>query len=235
MSFPEAMRELIGGNFGQELPTAKKKDVQSKPFALPPENANMRRTFAYLLRRRHIDRAVLIEFVRARLLYEDADHHNAVFVGRDENGTAKHAHMRSTNSWGDPFRLNVEGCDPRYSFHYDGKDGRLYVFEAPIDLLSYISLHPDRWQDHSYVACCGTSAIPVITCLDRMARPEEVVLCLDNDEAGHKACRRMEKQLTEKYNVTIRREISAEKDWNDDLCAMSQDRSPEMMMGAMSR
>lgn len=235
MSFPEAMRELIGGNFGQELPTAKKKDVQSKPFALPPENANMRRTFAYLLRRRHIDRAVLIEFVRARLLYEDADHHNAVFVGRDENGTAKHAHMRSTNSWGDPFRLNVEGCDPRYSFHYDGKDGRLYVFEAPIDLLSYISLHPDRWQDHSYVACCGTSAIPVITCLDRMARPEEVVLCLDNDEAGHKACRRMEKQLTEKYNVTIRREISAEKDWNDDLCAMSQDRSPEMTMGAMSR
>lgn len=101
--------------------------------------------------------------------------------------------------------------------------------------MSYISLHPDRWQDHSYVACCGTSAIPVITCLDRMARPEEVVLCLDNDEAGHKACRRMEKQLTEKYNVTIRREISAEKDWNDDLCAMSQDRSPEMMMGAMSR
>lgn len=137
MSFPEAMRELIGGNFGQELPTAKKKDVQSKPFALPPENANMRRTFAYLLRRRHIDRAVLIEFVRARLLYEDADHHNAVFVGRDENGSAKHAHMRSTNSWGDPFRLNVEGCDPRYSFHYDGKDGRLFVFEAPIDLLCF--------------------------------------------------------------------------------------------------
>lgn len=29
--------------------------------------------------------------------------------------------------------------------------------------------------------------IPVITCLDRIARPEEVVLCLDNDEAGYKA------------------------------------------------
>lgn len=235
MSFPEAMRELIGGNFGQELPTAKKKDVQSKPFALPPENANMRRTFAYLLRRRHIDRAVLIEFVRARLLYEDADHHNAVFVGRDENGTAKHAHMRSTNSWGDPFRLNVEGCDPRYSFHYDGKDGRLYVFEAPIDLLSYISLHPDRWQDHSYVACCGTSATPVITCLDRIARPEEVVLCLDNDEAGHKASRRMEEQLTEKYSLIIQRETSTHKDWNDDLCAMRRELVPGMTMEAMDR
>lgn len=135
MSFPEAMRELLGGNQGQAFPAAKKKEVPSKPFVLPPANSNMRRVFAYLIRKRQIDRNVLIEFVRAKLIYEDADHHNAVFVGRDENGTAKHAHMRSTNSWGDPFRLNVEGCDPGYSFHYDGKDGRLFVFEAPIDLL----------------------------------------------------------------------------------------------------
>ena len=235
MSFPEAMRELLGGNQGQVFPAAKKKEVPPKPFALPPANSNMRRVFAYLIRKRQIDRAVLIEFVRAGLIYEDADHHNVVFVGRDKNGTAKHAHIRSTNSWGDPFRLNVEGCDPGYSFHYEGKDGRLFVFEAPIDLLSYISLHPDRWQEHSYVACCGTSAIPVITCLDRMARPEEVVLCLDNDEAGRKACRRLEEQLTGTYNITIRRELPAQKDWNDDLCAMSQDRSAEMMLGAMSR
>ncbi len=235
MSFLEAMRNLLSGNQGQVFPAAKKKDIQPKPFALPPENSNMRRAFAYLLRQRHIDRDVLIEFVRAKLLYEDADYHNIVFVGRDENGTAKHAHMRSTNSWGDPFRLNVEGCNPRYSFHYDGKDGRLYVFEAPIDLLSYISLHPDRWQDHSYVACCGTSAIPVITCLDRMVRPEEVVLCLDNDETGHKACRRMEEQITEKYSLTIQRETSAHKDWNDDLCAMRQERVPGMAMEAMDR
>ena len=234
MSFPEAMWELLGGIQGQVFPAAKK-EVPPKPFALPPANTNMRRTFAYLIRQRHIDREVLIQFVRAKLIYEDADHHNVVFVGRDENGIAKHAHMRSTNSWGEPFRLNVEGCDPGYSFHYDGKDGRLFVFEAPIDLLSYISLHPDRWQEHSYVACCGTSAIPVITCLDRMTNPEEVVLCLDNDEAGRKACRRLEEQLTENYNITIRRELPAQKDWNDDLCAMFRDRSPEMMLGAMSR
>ena len=235
MSFPEAMRELLGGNQGQAFPAAKKKEVPAKPFVLPPANSNMRRVFAYLIRKRQIDRNVLIEFVRAKLIYEDADHHNAVFVGRDENGTAKHAHMRSTNSWGDPFRLNVEGCDPGYSFHYDGKDGRLCVFEAPIDLLSYISLHPDRWQEHSYVACCGTSAIPVITCLDRMKNPEEVVLCLDNDEAGRKACRRLEEQLTGKYNISIRRELPAQKDWNDDLCAMRREHVPGMTMEAMNR
>ena len=187
----------------------------------------MRRAFAYLIRQRHIDRDVLIKFVRAKLIYENADHHNVVFVGRDENGIAKHAHMRSTNSWGESFRLNVEGCDPGYSFHYDGKDGRLYVFEAPIDLLSYISLHPDRWQEHSYVACCGTSIIPVFTCLDRMTQPKEVVLCLDNDEAGRKASQRMEEQLTEKCSITIRQELPALKDWNDDLCTSGRNTSVE--------
>ena len=52
------------------------------------------------------------------------------------------------------FRANAEGSDPRYSFHHIGGDGSLYVFEAPIDLLSFITLHPDRWREHSYVACC---------------------------------------------------------------------------------
>lgn len=235
LSFPEAVQELLGGYQGQVLPAAQKNDAPPKPFAPPPANSNMRRAFAYLIRQRNIDRQVLIEFVGAKLIYEDADHHNVVFVGRDESGTVKHAHMRSTNSWGEPFRLNVEGCDPRNSFHYDGKDGRLFVFEAPIDLLSYISLHPDGWREHSYVACCGTSSIPVFECLDRMTNPEEVVLCLDNDEAGHKASRRMEEQLNEKYVITIRREVPTLKDWNDDLCAMREEPVQEIRMGGMGR
>ena len=85
------------------------------------------------------------------------------------------------------------------------------------------------------MACCGTSATPVITCLDRIARPEEVVLCLDNDEAGHKASRRMEEQLTEKYSLIIQRETSTHKDWNDDLCAMRRELVPGMTMEAMDR
>ena len=34
------------------------------------------------------------------------------------------------------------------------------MFEAPIDMLSYISMNPHQWQEHSYVACCGTSPTP---------------------------------------------------------------------------
>lgn len=57
----------------------------------------------------------------------------------------RHAQKRSTNSQGKSFKLNVAGSDARYSFHHPGTDGDLYVFEAPIDLLSYITLHPENW------------------------------------------------------------------------------------------
>ena len=37
----------------------------------------------------------------------------------------------------------------------------LYVFESPIALLSYITLHMDDWQTQNYVACCGAAFAPV--------------------------------------------------------------------------
>ena len=85
---------------------------------------------------------IITHFARAGTLYEDAKYHNAVFVGTDEHGVARHAQKRSTNSQGKSFKLNVAGSDARYSFHHPGTDGDLYVFEAPIDLLSY-TLPPD--------------------------------------------------------------------------------------------
>jgi len=153
-------------------------------------------------------------FARKKLLYEDASHHNAVFIGTDEGGCMRHAHLRSTNSFGKAFRLNVESSDPRYSFHHTGTDGSLYVFEAPIDMLSYISMNPQQWQEHSYVACCGTSPLPVM----QMLQPETqiVYLCLDNDDAGHKASERMAEQLRER-GVMTERLVPELKDWNDDL------------------
>ena len=88
------------------------------------------------------------------------------------------------------------------------------MFEAPIDLLSYISMHPDNWQTHSYVACCGTSPRPVL----QMLNPDIklVYLCLDNDDAGHAASKRMAALLQER-GVMTQRLVPELKDWNDDL------------------
>ena len=194
---------------------AERVEEPPKPFVLPPIHSDMRRVYAYLVKHRNIDRSVVAHFARKKLLYEDATYHNAVFVGTDEESIPRHAHKRSTNSYGKAFQLNVEGCDPRYSFHHIGSDGNLYVFEAPIDMLSYITLHPEDWQSHSYVACCGTSIQPVLKLLERQPQINTVLLCLDNDEAGHLASQRMKEQLAERY--TVERLIPVHKDWNDDL------------------
>ena len=152
---------------------------------------------------------------RRILIYEDAEYHNAVFVGLDSDGIARHAHKRSTNSEGKSFRQNVEGSDPKHSFNYTGTDGSLYVFEAPIDLLSYISLYHSDRQAHSYVACCGTSIRPVLEQLRRQDI-DSVYLCLDNDSAGQKAAQRMEAELSER-GVYVEIVVPTLKDWNDDL------------------
>lgn len=102
-----------------------------------------------------------------------------------------------------------------YSFHYVGTDRSLYVFEAPIDMLSFITLYPENWQRHSYVACCGTSIQPVLQMLEQAPQLDTILLCLDNDEAGHQASRRMREQLEMRYSVE--RLIPENKDWNDDL------------------
>ena len=157
-SYPEAVSLLLDGEQGVEYPTAKPQEEEPpKPFELPPINGDCRRVYAYLLKQRRIDREVISHFVKAGLLYEDAKYHNCVFVGTDENGVPRHAHKRSTNSYGEAFRINVEGCDLRYSFHHIGEDDQLFVFEAPIDMLSYITLNPDGWEQHSYVCLLYTS------------------------------------------------------------------------------
>lgn len=180
---------------------------------MPERNEDMRRVYGYLMKHRHIDKNVISHFARAGTLYEDAKYHNCVFIGRDETGKACHAHKRSTNSYGEAFRINVEGSDPRYSFHHIGSDGSLYVFEAPIDLFSFISLYPRGWQEHNYVACCGTSFLPVQQMTGMMPTLiENLFLCLDNDDAGQKACERMTEQ-SRQWDVQVTRLASEHKDW----------------------
>lgn len=231
-SYQEAVQMLLGNEQGVPYPSASgREEPQRKPFKLPEANSNMRRVFAYLMKHRHIDRDVIAYFAKAKTLYEDSQYHNCVFVGTDEQGVPRHAHKRSANSFGKSFRQNVEGSDPRYSFHHLGTDEQLYIFEAPIDMLSFITLYPDNWKSHSYVACCGTSVIPVMSMLSRMSQAQKVFLCLDNDAAGQAASLRMAEQIAEQFEIASDRLTPLQKDWNDDLCVQEDAQVPFLEMG----
>lgn len=227
LSFPEAVTMLLGGEQGEAYqPTDQKKQEPKKPFALPAAHTDMRRAYAYLVKTRLIDREVVSYFAKQKLLYESCEkskdgtkeYHNAVFVGMDEKGTARHAHKRGLYTEGVGFKGNVDGCNPAYSFHHIGTSNRLYVFEAPIDMLSFLTLYPKDWQQHSYVALCGVSEHAMVKLMELHPQLDHVVLCLDHDPAGIEASEKYYDLLSEQY-IQCGRALPKYKDWNEEIKA----------------
>ena len=220
LSYPEAVSKLLeaGGSL-PHVSAQDEKESRRKEFVQPPANREMRRVYAYLIQKRLIDRDVLTAFVRAGLIYEDAQYHNAVFVGKDEHGVVCHAHKRSASDMGKTFRINVEGSDPRYSFHWNGSSDRLYVYEAPIDLLSFLTLYPRGWQEHSYVALCGVGEQAMMWMLEQNPNLRHVLLCLDHDKAGIEAAGRLTDILSARGGISVSVLQPKWKDWNEDLKA----------------
>ena len=219
--------EKLPARFPPTFPRTKQEEP--KQLEIPPAHSNMRRVFAYLCQTRGIAPEVMSAFARKGLIYEDANHHNAVFVGRDEQDKIRHLHARGTLT-GSHFRQTLPGSEKEYSFHWEGTSEKLYAFEAPIDLLSYISLHQEGWRDHTYVALCGVSAAPIHHLLETQPQLEEVILCLDNDGAGHKAARRIAGELLREWNVSVSAEFPSQKDWNDELLSFRQEETQGMAM-----
>ena len=101
------------------------------------------------------------------------------------------------------------------------------------NFLDYVAHRPGVKSDgddglgcERYVACCGTSSLPVLQTLnDKKNRPSSVYLCLDDDEAGHKASQRMAEQL-KPWSVDVERLVSMKKDWNEDLKETNQEVVP---------
>ena len=205
---------LLNGSGGQIItsPTIEK---SHKPFELPPRNDRMSRVFSYLLLTRGVDKDVLFEFIRNRMIYESADFHNAVFVGYDSSGKPRHAHKRGTVA-SNSYKGNVAGSQSEFSFHWHGTSDKIFLFEAPIDMLSYISMHKENWKEHSYVASCSVSDRVLFQCLKDNPNIKNVFLCFDNDEAGQTANKRIADKLN-KLNIQNEILIPTHKDWNEDL------------------
>ena len=226
-TFPDAVAMLLNGEQGIPYTKAKNDQDTKKPFKLPPCNNDMRRLFAYLTKHRLIDPEVVSFFVKERLIYESKEltadgskeYHNAVFVGYDEKGVSKHAHKRGLYSEGKGYKGNIDSGNPCYSFHHIGNSNRLYVFEAPIDLLSFITMYKESgWRKHSYLALCGLSEQALFKTLECNSELTHVVLCLDHDAAGIEACEKIEDMLAEK-NKSCSKLQPCFKDWNEDLRA----------------
>ena len=92
-TFPQAV-ELLSGRAANRPPSFHApKPEPPKVFALPERNANSDRVRRYLWNR-GISAEVLDYCIGKGLLYESRQHHNAVFVGYDQEGKARYAALR---------------------------------------------------------------------------------------------------------------------------------------------
>ena len=208
-SFPEAV-QLLTGEQGESRQDAA--PAPSPAFRLPLRNVTNANILNYLTQERKLSPSLVNFFVSTGDIYEDATHHNAVFVGRDADGHPRYASCRGIY---EKFRQDVAGSEKSFGFAHRGADKQLMVFEAPIDLLSFIELFPKNWQQHSYLALGGVSAKALQQFLSERPDMERVFLCLDSDKAGEDACKRLAALLPETMSVT--RIQPCMKDWNDVL------------------
>jgi hypothetical protein len=225
--FVDAVRHLVGENHSVNyapVPPKAKPPPERKPFVLPLRNRDNERVIAYL-RGRGIDKQIIQDCISRGSLYESAPWHNCVFVGRDDGGKARFAALRGTT--GDsqrtvPFKCDVEGSDKRFGFllpPVNPQSNTVFVFESPIDLLSYDTLCKHGYiepQDGWRLSLGGTAMLALTHLIERQKFQNPIahcVVCTDSDTAGHLAF----SEISEKLTTKVSRSIPVGKDWNETL------------------
>ena len=216
-TFPEAVKMLIGeeGEGRQKSCPAPSPD-----FRLPEKSETNETVIKYLTEIRRLEKNLVEEWIAGGNIYEERKYHNVVFVGRDADGIPRYAHCRGTGEI--KYRGDVAGSDKSYGFCHRREDNQLFVFEATIDLLSFIQLFPKDWKKRSYLSLGGVSSVALMTFLSERPQITSIFLCLDNDHAGNEACEKLAREILEGYRVI--RLKPARKDWNEILCDENADR-----------
>lgn len=209
-SFVDAVQRLSG----KGVPHIRKQAKQprpKKPFSLPPRNGDNVRVIAYL-QKRGIAKPHILDCIKHGSVYESAEWHNCVFVGRDDSGIARYATIRGT--MGD-FKRDADGSDKKYGFVVPPESGTsdaAAVFESPVDTLSHQTLNPgyDGWR----LSLGSTSLMALTNFLERHGEVKHIAICTDNDDAGNRAAQK----IAELPGITTARFLPfAGKDWNDAL------------------
>jgi hypothetical protein len=195
---------------------SQKKQEEERKFILPQKSYDNSYLYEYLQNERGIRKEVIDFFVSRGLIYESKHYHNIVFLGNDKEGNTRFASMRGVFDRDNrPFKCDVAGNDKNYGFNVINEASReLVVFEAAIDLMSYITLYGD--YDSNKLALGMLADAPLETFLHEHAQIASIKFCLDNDEPGRIASEKMvEKYFGRGYEVEDCPPPVGYKDYNE--------------------
>lgn len=209
-----AIRELIGepsqDRYISKYKTAEKTsepDEKSTEFIPPDKAEHYKNAYGYLIKERGLDKNLINDFVKQGVLYQTTstytdkesgkvyNNHNIVFLHIDENGEPCGASLQGTRS-DKRFKQNMAGTVNDFGYVYNkGADPKtVYLFEAPIDMMSFVQLHPEI-ENAKFVAMEGLK--PTIA-EHYINSGYMVISCVDNDTAGKSFNNRILNDLMQK-------------------------------------
>ncbi|SFR77336.1 DUF3991 domain-containing protein [Anaeromicropila populeti] len=223
LSWLEAVQNILNEEGAYEVFIPNQEQDREKEtkenFQLPEKNTTYKHVFAYLVKTRKIHPDIVNEFVKNKLLYEN-DKKSCMFVGKDTEGKPRYAAIRGTNTVGTSFKGEAAQSDKRYGFARPGKNGVLTIFEAPIDVLSYMTIYKIHGlekmiQDEHLLSLGGVSDIALEQYLYDHPEVTKIKMGLDQDEAGIEGCNKIAEKYADRY--AVERIHMKEKDFNEVL------------------
>ena len=191
----------------------------SNDFILPERADDNKRAFAYLVKTRHIDKDLVSSMMRKGIIYQSKKYNNLVFLGKDYEGNIASAFTRTTLTKTDKAswtRGDARGSKKEFRFRIENRTNKIVnVFESEIDMLSYLSMQDKYARNENYVSLGGVTDKAILKFLENRTDIEEINICTDNDEAGHRFASEISQKLGRNYHIT--RELPIGKDFNEDL------------------
>ena len=199
-----------------QVTSGSEKEKPKKEFLLPLKAPNNSYLYEYLTKDRAISKEVVDFFVNQGLIYESRPYHNVVFKGNDSKGVTRFASMRGVfDRQGKPFKCDVSGNDKNYGFNLVNEEStELLVYEAAIDLMSYMDIHRD--YSSNMLALGMVADAPLETFLREHPNIQSITFCLDNDKAGREATQQLMRKYYELgYEVRDEPPPKGYKDYNE--------------------
>lgn len=222
-SFQDAVEALLSHSGINESGVVKQVvnkviNEREEQIIYPPEKEEGRqaRLIAYLSSRA-IDSKIIIQLLKRNLIYQSKGTNNIVFLNQEKDyfeqrGTLSKAFLNGK----EPFRQVKKTCKNNYWYLVEEGTSideveKIFICEAAIDAISLYDLlkniHKKDCSKYAFVSIGGVTNYETI---DRLVGTEkDVILAVDNDNAGRKCCMR--------YSTlkSIVPEISCCKDWNE--------------------
>ena len=206
----------------------------NKVFTLPDRDNNIKQAYSYLVKTRGISKVLVDNCIKYGLIrqFKENNHIYVGFIGKDKDNTAQYLMLRSTLT-NSSFKKEYENSNKKYGFKVFNAESvqpldssnsiNIYIFESPIDLLSYMTLNPTKTlKNNAFLSMGGISTLALKQFIeDYNPKISSINVCFDADEVGQINANKVKAEYSNKYKVSILKPIY--KDYNKQLIMIKQE------------